>query len=417
MPPLDIAIIGYGSAGQALGLLLARDGHRVQIYEQAAQPGPVGAGFLLQPTGLAALWSMGLLDAAMAHGRVVKRLYGENERGRVVMDMRYRELDRRFFGLGLQRGALFETLHAAMPASVQLHCGRRIASADTGSGWIEDAQGRREGPFDLLIAADGSASQLRGQLPAEQRRLDQPYPWGALWCLLPESGWHWCDELRQRYRKARQMIGMLPVGGRPSNPQPMLSFFWSLRCGEFSAWESMPLEQWRSELRQLWPELGQHAELLTAHGQLARASYRDVILAKRWHHQRLVLAGDSAHAMSPQLGQGVNMALLDALGLARALREHTALPEALNAYAGTRSRHVAAYQFWSRWLTPVFQSERDLIAGLRDQLLHPLGRIPGGRGNMLRILTGTRSGWIGLQPLPPGFVQALEQYGRERRRT
>ena len=52
MKPLHIAIVGYGTAGQAAALLLARDGHRVEVFERAPEPGPVGAGFLLQPTGL-----------------------------------------------------------------------------------------------------------------------------------------------------------------------------------------------------------------------------------------------------------------------------------------------------------------------------------------------------------------------------
>ena len=40
---LQIAIVGYGTAGQTAAVLLARDGHRVEFLEQAAQP--VGAGF------------------------------------------------------------------------------------------------------------------------------------------------------------------------------------------------------------------------------------------------------------------------------------------------------------------------------------------------------------------------------------
>ncbi|HZV38806.1 MAG TPA: NAD(P)-binding protein, partial [Pseudoxanthomonas sp.] len=59
--PLDIAIVGYGTGGQAAALLLQRDGHRVRVFERVPDPGPVGAGFLLQPTGLQALWRMGLL--------------------------------------------------------------------------------------------------------------------------------------------------------------------------------------------------------------------------------------------------------------------------------------------------------------------------------------------------------------------
>ncbi|MEE7560299.1 NAD(P)-binding protein, partial [Xanthomonas sp. Kuri4-2] len=47
--PLHVAVVGYGTAGQALAVLLARDGHRLEVFERAAAPGPVGAGFLLQP--------------------------------------------------------------------------------------------------------------------------------------------------------------------------------------------------------------------------------------------------------------------------------------------------------------------------------------------------------------------------------
>ena len=107
---LRIAVVGYGSGGQAAALLLSRDGHAVEVFERVPHPGPVGAGFLLQPIGLHVLWELGLLDAVLAHGRPIARLFGETAAGRAVMDMRYAELDRRLFGLGLQRGALFQLL-------------------------------------------------------------------------------------------------------------------------------------------------------------------------------------------------------------------------------------------------------------------------------------------------------------------
>ncbi|PSD28826.1 FAD-dependent monooxygenase, partial [Stenotrophomonas maltophilia] len=68
---LRIAVIGYGTAGQALSILLSRDGHEVEIFERVPTPGPVGAGFLLQPSGLQVLWQMGLLDAVRAPCRAV----------------------------------------------------------------------------------------------------------------------------------------------------------------------------------------------------------------------------------------------------------------------------------------------------------------------------------------------------------
>ena len=49
--PLRIAIVGFGSAGAASAILLARDGHAVSLFERAPENSPIGAGFLLQPTG------------------------------------------------------------------------------------------------------------------------------------------------------------------------------------------------------------------------------------------------------------------------------------------------------------------------------------------------------------------------------
>ena len=54
-----VAIVGYGTGGQAAALALARHGYHVEVFERVANPGPVGAGFLQQPTGLQALSRVG----------------------------------------------------------------------------------------------------------------------------------------------------------------------------------------------------------------------------------------------------------------------------------------------------------------------------------------------------------------------
>ena len=401
---LDIAIVGYGTAGQSLAVLLSRDGHRVQVFERAPRPGPAGAGFLLQPSGLQVLWRMGLLPQVLAHGAVVRRLYGETPCGRAVMDMRYAGLDARLHGVGMQRGALFSLLDAAWERGDALHVDRCIGAIDDGLRRVRDQHGQWHGPFDLVVATDGAASALRAQVRGT--RLDRPYPWGALWCLLTAGDWPFADELRQRYVAARRMIGLLPVGTRPGDAVPRLSFFWSLPCDGFGAWERAGLEPWLDEIGQLWPEARQRLQDIAQPSHLARASYRDAVM-DRWYRGRLVLAGDAAHSMSPQLGQGVNMALLDALALRDALRGQADVDAALARYQAARQAHVRLYQFWSRWLTPLFQSDRDWIAHARDLLFRPLGRMPGGRGHMLRVLSGTQQGVFGTLPLAPEFVRAL----------
>lgn len=401
---LRIGIVGYGTAGQSAAVLLSRDGHRVEVFEQAPVLGPVGAGFLLQPTGLSVLWRMGLLAEVLAHGAPIRRLFGESVAGRPVMDMRYRELDRRMYGLGMQRGALFSLLDAAWSEARTVHCGRRIVAVDAERGVLRDEAGVEHGSFDVVVVADGAASSLRTAVG--EVALDRPYPWGAHWCLVPHGDWAHGDELRQRYAGARRMAGMLPVGTRPDDPTPRISFFWSVPCSGLTG--PSDATAWRRDVASLWPEAAKCLDGTPVPEGLARARYRDAA-NRRWHRGRAVLLGDAAHAMSPQLGQGANMALMDAFVLREALRTEESTEQAFAAYEQERRRHAGIYHFWSRWLTPLFQSDRDRLAAFRDRVFHPLTQAPGGRRQVLRVLTGTRQGWLGVVRLEDDFLDALGQ--------
>ena len=116
---------------------------------------------------------------------------------------------------------------------------------------------------------------------------------------------------------------------------------------------------------------------------------------KRPHEGRVVFLGDAAHATSPQLGQGANLALMDA----RSLAKH--VPD-LDAHARDRHAHTRFYQYASRWLTPMFQSDRIWLGPVRD-LLVPIGsRIPWFRKHALAAMAGTKSGWFSMIPLRTG---------------
>jgi 2-polyprenyl-6-methoxyphenol hydroxylase-like FAD-dependent oxidoreductase len=150
----------------------------------------------------------------------------------------------------LQRGALFALLDAAWQEARNMHCGRRIVGMDVEAGVLRDEHGVEHGAFDLLVIADGAASQLRREVGAAQ--MDRPYPWGAQWCLVPRRDWPFADELRQRYVGARRMAGMLPVGTRPGDDTPRMSFFWSLSAHSLDTQHDET--QWRRDVADVWPD-------------------------------------------------------------------------------------------------------------------------------------------------------------------
>jgi 2-polyprenyl-6-methoxyphenol hydroxylase-like FAD-dependent oxidoreductase len=388
---LRIAIVGYGAAGQAASLFLARQQHQLSVFEQAPAPGPAGAGFLLQPTGLGVLAALGLHDLALQQGQRISRLHGCNQHGRCVMDMRYADHAIDCFGLGMTRGSLFTLLRDAYADASAIHAGVIIEMLDADGRHLLAADGTRHGPFDLIVVADGAQSRLRQCMPQLVRR-QQTYAWGAMWCLLPVGDWAHPDVLQQRYAGTREMIGMLPVGRRCDHEGAWLTFYFSLPGDAVDHFDHAALARLRKRVDQLWPEAFARLVSLDDPRQLQRARYRDVVLHTPVN-RRVVFIGDAAHAMSPQLGQGVNMALLDAQALAGSLAQHADTDAALQAYARARKQHLAVYQRLSRWLTPWFQSERDGLSRWRDLAFAPLSRMPLARGQMLKILTGTKAGW------------------------
>lgn len=388
---LRIAIVGYGTAGQAAAIMLHAQGHALTVFEQAPALRPVGAGFLLQPTGLGVLARLGLHEAALQQGQRIERLHGCNHRGRMVMDMRYADHAADSFGVGMTRGSLFSLLREAYPDAHAVCTGVCIEQIADDGRCLRDADGRSHGPFDLILVADGAHSRLRRCAPKLLRR-ETMYPWGALWCLVPGDNWPYPGELRQRYAGTREMIGLLPVGRRADRPGRWLTFYFSLPGDQVDTFDQQGLARLRERVAAIWPEALALLNGIDSAQELNRARYRDVVM-RTPVHGRLVFLGDAAHAMSPQLGQGVNMALLDAEALAQGLAASSHVDEALQAYAQHRRAHLSVYQRLSRWLTPWFQSERRGLAAWRDVGFGPLARLPLARGQMLKILTGTKTAW------------------------
>jgi len=308
----DVGIAGCGVAGLACAALLRREGVHVVIYDKLERPQPLGSGLILQPVGLHVLDEIGVGDRVRALGAVIERLFGRVVPSQtVVLHVRYDAFGRNApTGVAVHRGALFQVLYdAARDAGAEIVSGREIVGA--ADGRFAFADGAQSPRFDLLIDALGMRSPL-SQTPKQALR------YGALWASLDWQAGFDPHALEQRYERARKMAGVLPIGTLPGQQNQQAAFFWSLRGADEVAWRAAPIEAWKDEVRALWPETSAFLEQIGSHDDLVFARYAHRTCGSPLG-AHAVHVGDSWHCTSPQLGQGANMALLDALALSVSL--------------------------------------------------------------------------------------------------
>lgn len=380
---LRVGICGFGVAGGALAILLSRAGHDVTLLERAPQVGPVGAGFLLQPSGQRVLERLGLLERIVAQSARIERLEAFNDAGRRLTDLCYSRAIPGSCAYGVHRGVLFEQLHeAARAAGVKIELAAEISSVEeTATNVIlRDEASRSHGPFDLVVGADGSRSRLREWLnPGDARR---EYAHGALWGSGRSV--HPVDTLFQVAKGTRRLFGLLPIGaGR-------CVFFWGLPAQEVDSLKARGFAAFREEVLAICPMAAEILDDLAGFDRLTFAGYQHS-LPRVWHSRRVVLAGDAAHAMSPHLGQGANLALLDAECLERNLASHP-IEEAFAAYAAERWSQSLYFATLSRLLSPFFQSNSTILAWGRDIALPLMCSVPLIRRQMELSVAGAKEG-------------------------
>ena len=397
MRMLNVGVVGCGFAGAATAALLGRAGHRVTVYEEFDRASAIGAGIVLQPTGLAVLAELGVLDRVLERGARLQTLHCVTPLNRSIFRLDYRHLAPELFGLGMHRGALFQILHEAMVAAgAQLRQASHVARVHElqNRAQVLDATDSVIGEHDLVVIANGARSALRR--PSGLLLRDRPYPFGALWFVARDPERRYVGRLLQIADGTRYMLGLLPTGLGPKGSaadEHRVSLFWSIRMDRVAAFRRAGLAPWKAHVLRYDPTAAFVLDQIEHEEQLLSAGYHDVVMS-HWHTRRQVFVGDAAHAMSPQLGQGTNLALLDASALCAALGEAVPLGVALERYSRRRRTHLDFYQFASRWLTPLFQSDLQAIGGARNFAMRLACRLPFMRSQMVATMSGIKRGLL-----------------------
>jgi salicylate hydroxylase len=340
----DTLIAGAGLGGLTAALALIQCGHRVRVFEQAAELREVGAGVQLGANGTRILIALGL-EAAMlkvvcAAASKEIRLGTTGERW-PIFDLGETSVER--FGAPywmVHRGdfhkVLLDAVRAAQPDAVHAGNGCVGFSQDSDRVTLHLAGGQQVAG-DILVGADGVHSRIRQQMFGQ----------GAA-TFTGIMAWRGLVPMERLPPHQRRLVGAnwMGVGGHVVT--------YPLRRGELLNFVGVvERDDWQVES---WNQPGSREECLRDLGNWhedVKTIIRNIDTPYKWallgrapldHYAqgRVCLMGDAAHPTLPFLAQGANMALEDAVVIARCLDLADRPDQALRRYEAARLERTAA---------------------------------------------------------------------------
>jgi 2-polyprenyl-6-methoxyphenol hydroxylase-like FAD-dependent oxidoreductase len=352
-----VAIAGAGIGGLTLAIALRRRGVSVVVLERALELRPLGAGLGLGSNATAALARLGLEGAIVSAGAAITRSAILDERGRALgseMDVGQltREVGAPF--VALHRTRLHQVLLDALgPGIVRL--GFPVAGFERQIDRIVvTASSGERAECELLVGADGLHSAVRARLVADGAPKYSGYTsWRG---VTPPGSVPKPSRMSETWGRG-QRFGIVDIG--------FGEIYW------FAVADATPGGVDRDVQRELLSRFGTWHEPIAAivaatpPDRILRTDISDRDPIPRWHHDRVVLLGDAAHPMTPNLGQGAGQAIEDAVVLDHCLAKEPTIEAALLAYEARRVARANAILLGSRRVGIVAQWQHPAAVWLR----------------------------------------------------
>lgn len=387
-----VTVVGAGVGGIAAAVLCARAGARVTLLDRSAGHGGVDTGLLLQPNGLAVLYGLGLRERLARHGRRVSHLRVANAKDRTLLDAAVPHFaDGLDHALVVRRSELVAALMdlAAGEPRLERHLDADVAeAAPDGSLTYNTPHGATATTSDLIVAADGLHSRVR-------RNSGIPATIGRTWWYARGFGppMPHLTAMTEYWTKLG-IFGVAPLDRETyfyaaTHAGPIADTLRERDLGRFrSTWvDALPLAE---------PILSRLSRL---EDMLIRQAVS--IDCPRWSTGRIVLLGDAAHAMPPNLGQGANSALVDATVLTWELTQAVSQSEALRRYEARRRSATRVVQRLSARLGWLSHLTHPAMRWLRDGATRLLGSSLVGNVPM-RMVEQSDPLWLRIATEEPG---------------
>jgi 2-polyprenyl-6-methoxyphenol hydroxylase-like FAD-dependent oxidoreductase len=368
-----VVVVGAGIGGLTASLLLSRVAARVTLVERAERPSEVGAALALQPNGMAVLERLGLLPDVEAMSARIDRMDIRSVTGRRLLTTGMPDLGAGLdHAIAVRRTELHRLLLEAVAgvASIDRRFGCAAVSADP-SGAVTITSTTENGPdlgsmslqADVIVGADGVNSAVRSTGGFKSRVSSGS---SYVRTIVRGRASPWFEE----YWTPLGSFGQAPLDGD-------LVYFWAAAhaAGAADAVARRDLGAFRQEWRRVLPRAADLLEQVSSFDDLLVNTVRRVD-CRRWFSGRLVLLGDAAHAMAPNLGQGANSALVDGVVLAAELAGAASVTDALVGYDKRRRPLARRVQKGAAMLQRLCGMERVPAVRVRDALLGGLARFP-----------------------------------------
>lgn len=304
---MKIAIIGAGIGGLTTAIALQQKGFDVKIFESASEIRPVGAGIVLAANAMKGLQILGLQDEIMAKGHIVDTFSIVDEKLNTLSEVYAKRFFERY-GIGNFTIARYD-LHHILANKLKpetLFLGKQVIDfeQDEKSCSVTFIDGSTE-ICDAIIATDGINSKIRQKLlPTAQKR----YAGYTCWRAITDVRDIDCD-----FKKAFECWGAKGRFGFVPISDTHIYWFLCVNTSEqnedFKHLKAQDLQERFKQYAFPIPQvLG-----ATKDENILLNDIVDLKPIKQFAFGKVLLAGDAAHATTPNMGQGACQAIEDAM--------------------------------------------------------------------------------------------------------